>query len=45
MADTDFLYKIEELGGTGSQFGVRLGPALERNAELRAAIRQELGLE
>jgi hypothetical protein len=44
-ADTDFLYKMEELGGTGSQFGVRLGPALERNAELRVAIRQELGLE
>ena len=43
--DTRFLYKLEELGAAGSQFGIRLGPALERNAELRAAIRQELGME
>jgi hypothetical protein len=42
-ADTDFRYKLEEIGAAGSQFGIRLGPALERNAELRAAIRQELG--
>ena len=43
-ADIDFLYKAEELGAIGSQFGVRLGPALERNAELRGATRQELGM-
>jgi hypothetical protein len=42
-SDAHFRYKLGEIGGAGSQFAVRLGPALERNAELRAAIRGELG--
>lgn len=43
-ADSHFLYKLSEIGAAGSQFAVRLGPALERNAELRAAVRGELGM-
>lgn len=42
-ADEEFLYKMTELGGIGSQFGIRIGQVLERNAELRGAIQEELG--
>jgi hypothetical protein len=43
-SDPHFRYKLAELGGAGAQFAFRLGPALERNAELRAAIQAELGM-
>jgi hypothetical protein len=43
-ADYRFLAGLENIGAVGSQFGIRLGPALEHNAELRSAIRAELGM-
>jgi hypothetical protein len=42
--DVHFRYKLTELGASGSQFAIRLEPVLERNGELRAAIRAELGM-
>ena len=42
--DFHFHYKLAEIGAAGSQFAVRLAPALERNAELRGAVRAELGM-
>lgn len=44
MADPMVLFYLEQIGGAGSQYAVRLAPALERNAELRAAILGELGM-
>ncbi|MGD2120709.1 MAG: hypothetical protein PVJ76_03150 [Gemmatimonadota bacterium] len=43
-SDPHFRYKLMEIGASGSQFAFRLEPVLERNAELRAAIRGELGM-
>lgn len=43
-SDPLFRYKLTEIGAAGSQFAVRLEPALERNAELRAAIQAELDM-
>lgn len=43
--DPHFIYKMTELGAVGSQWAVRIGPVLERNAELRTAIEEELGME
>jgi hypothetical protein len=39
-----FRYRLTELAGSGARFAFRLGPVLERSAELRAAIQAELGM-
>jgi hypothetical protein len=43
-SDPYFRYKLSEIAAAGSQFAFRLEPVLERNGELRAAIRAELGM-
>ena len=41
--DYRFLYETEELGTIVSTFALRIGPALEKNSELRGLIRDVIG--